>query len=101
MSRQPSPSTKRIQEEWAGQEELLINDEKPRLQPLRLVSPKAEGAAHSQLASLVTWRLVGRLQKRARELHLTLPLAPVLRRGSDLRLSLPVHRFVDWNEKAP
>lgn len=89
MSRRTPLLTERIQEKWAGQIELLNRNElKQRLQPLRPVSPKVEGTAHSQLAFLVTQRLVGRLLKRVKELQLTRSLAHMLRRWSDLRLGL-------------
>ena len=52
MSRQPPLLTERIQEWWAEQEELLQNEKKPCLQPLRLASPKAERVANSPLAVL-------------------------------------------------
>ena len=101
MSRQLPLLTERIQEWWAEQEELLQNDEKPRLQRLRLASPKAEKVAISPLASLVKQSLVGRLLKRVKEMPLTRSVAYVLRQVSDLQLSLLVHYPVDWNEKAP
>ena len=93
--------TERIQEWWAEQEELWQNDEKPCPKPLRLASPKVEKVANSPLASLVQQSLVVRLLKRVKELPLTRSVAYVLRQVSDLRLSLPVHYPVDWNEKAP
>ena len=71
MSRQLPLLTERIQEWWAEQEELLQNEEKPCLQPLRLAFPKAERVANSPLASLVQHSLVGWLLKRVKELPLT------------------------------
>ena len=100
MSRRLPLLTERIPEWWVEQEELLQNDEKPRLQPLRLASPKAEKVANSLLASLVKQKL-RRLLDRVKELPLTRSVAYVLRQVSDLRLSLPVHYPVDWNEKTP
>lgn len=100
MSRRLPLLTERILEWWVGQEELLQNDAKPRLQPLRLASPKAEKVANSLLASLVKQKL-RRLLERVKERPLTRSVTYVLRQVSDLRLSLPVHYPVDWNEKAP
>ena len=102
MSRLLPLLTERIQWWWAEQEELLQNDEKPRLRPLQLASPKAEKVANSPLASLVQQSLVGRpMKKVVEELPLSRSVAYVLRQVSDLQLSLPVHYPVDWNEKAP
>ena len=66
MSRQLPLLTERILEWWVGQEELLQNDAKPHLQPLRLASPKAEKVANSLLASLVKQKL-RRLLERVKE----------------------------------